>query len=336
MGKSFLTYVIQRIAQCLLVVIIGITITFLIPRFSPTDPVEAVVNRAMMMGQFSHPDAVEMMKDALTKLYGLDGTLGQQYVRFWRGLLSGDLGPSLSSFPKAVMSLIRGSLPWTGALLLTTAIIAWVTGNMLGALAGYYADKRWSHVLSIIAMSLHPIPYYIMAFVLLVLLAYVIPVFPLGGAVAIGLKPGFNWIYISSILRHAFLPALSLVLVGIGGWFVGMRALVTNIVSEDYVTYAEYAGVPNRTIMYQYVMKNALLPQITGLAMQLGLIFNGALITEYVFNYPGLGYLAYSAIFAGDYSLIMGVAVFSIIGVSLAVLLVDLAYPLFDPRVKHQ
>ncbi len=336
MGRTFLNYIVQRVVQCLLVIFIGITLTFLIPRFSPIDPVEMVVNKAVMMGQYSNPEAVELMREALIKLYGLDGSIGEQYVRFWRGLLSGDLGPSLSSFPKPVIDLIRTSLPWTGALLITTSILAWLIGNTLGNLAGYYADRRWSNVLGIIAMSLHPIPYYIMALVILVLFAYVFPIFPLGGAVDIGLAAGFNWAYISSVLRHAFLPAASLILVGMGGWFVGMRTLVTNIVSEDYVTYAKYAGVPDRTVMYQYVMKNALLPQITGLAMQLGLIFNGALITEYVFNYPGLGYLAYSAIFTGDYSLIMGVTVFSIVAVSLAVLLIDLAYPLFDPRIKHQ
>ncbi|NLY30737.1 MAG: ABC transporter permease [Firmicutes bacterium] len=336
MSSTFLRYIAQRVVQCILVIFIGITITFLVPRFSPTDPVEAAVNRAMMMGQYSHPDAVRMMKEALTKMYGLDGTLGQQYIRFWKGLLSGDLGPSLSSFPKPVMSLIRTSLPWTAGLLLVSAIISWTVGNLLGCLAGYFGNQRWSQVIGMIAMALHPIPYYIMAFVLLVALAYVIPVFPIGGAVDIGLKPSLGWIYISSLLRHAFLPALSLVLIGVGGWFIGMRTLVTNVVAEDYVTYAKYAGVSDRTIMYQYVMKNALLPQITGLAMQIGLIFNGALITEYVFSYPGLGYLAYNAIFTGDYSLIMGVAIFSIVGVSLAVLLIDLAYPLFDPRVKYQ
>ncbi|NMB47063.1 MAG: ABC transporter permease [Firmicutes bacterium] len=336
MSRSFLHYIAQRIVQCILVIFVGITITFVIPRLSPTDPVETAVNRAIMVGQFSHPEAVRQMKEALIKLYGLDGTLLQQYLRFWKGLFSGDLGPSLSSFPKPVMSLIRGSLPWTTGLLLVSAIISWVIGNTLGSLAGYYRDQRWAHILGICAMALHPIPYYIMAFVLVVLLAYILPIFPIGGAVDIGLKPSFDWNYVASLLRHAILPSLSLLLVGVGGWFVGMRALVTNVVAEDYVTYAKYAGVPDRTVMYQYVMKNALLPQVTGLAMQIGLIFNGALITEYVFSYPGLGYLAYNAIFTGDYSLIMGIAIFSIVGVSVAVLLIDLAYPLFDPRVRYQ
>ena len=336
MPRSFLSYIAQRAVQCVLVILIGITITFFIPRLSPTDPVETAVNQAVMVGQFSHPDAVREMKEALIRLYGLDGTLLQQYVRFWKGLLAGDLGPSLSSFPKPVMTLIRGSLPWTAGLLLTTAVISWTLGYLLGSLAGYYKNQRWASIVGIIAMALHPIPYYIMAFVLVVLLAYVVPIFPIGGAIDIGLKPAFSLVYLSSLLRHAILPSLSLLFVGVGGWFLGMRTLVTNVIAEDYVTYAKYAGVRDRVIMYQYVMRNALLPQITGLAMQLGLIFNGALITEYVFSYPGLGYLAYNAIFAGDYSLIMGVAVFSIVGVSIAVLLIDLAYPLFDPRVKYQ
>jgi peptide/nickel transport system permease protein len=138
------------------------------------------------------------------------------------------------------------------------------------------------------------------------------------------------------LLHHAFLPALSLVLIQIGTWFLGMRSLVSNIVAEDYVVYAETAGVQGRKILSRYVIRNALLPQVTGLAMQLGLIFNGAIITEYVFSYPGVGYLYYKAISMGDYSLTIGVALFSIVGVALMVLMIDLLYPLFDPRVRHQ
>jgi peptide/nickel transport system permease protein len=123
-------------------------------------------------------------------------------------------------------------------------------------------------------------------------------------------------------------------LVGIGGWFMGMRSLVSNIVTEDYVTYAELGGVDQRKILGAYVMRNALGPQVTGLALQLGAIFNGAIITEQVFGYPGVGTLLISAVYAGDYSLVLGVTTVSIIGVSVAVLLIDLGYPLIDPRVE--
>ena len=130
------------------------------------------------------------------------------------------------------------------------------------------------------------------------------------------------------------LPALSIILVGLGSWFLGMRALVSNIVTEDYVTYAELGGVDRGRILSSYVMRNALVPQVTGLAMSLGAIFNGTIIVEYVFSYPGLGRLLIGAVYSADYSLVLGVAAISIIAVSAAVFLIDVLYPLFDPRVQ--
>ena len=183
-------------------------------------------------------------------------------------------------------------------------------------------------------MGFHPIPYYIVAFVLLILFGYVWPVLPISGGSQMNLAQGFDFRFIVSVLQHAILPALSLVLVGIGGWFMGMRALVSNIVTEDYVTYAELGGVNRPRILLSYVMRNALAPQITGLAMSLGGIFNGAIITEQVFGYPGIGSLLVDAVHAGDYSLVLGVTSVSIVAVSAAVLVVDLLYPLLDPRVK--
>ena len=145
---------------------------------------------------------------------------------------------------------------------------------------------------------------------------------------------GFNTSFALSVLQHSILPVLSLVMVGLGGWFMGMRSLVSNIVTEDYVAYAELAGVERKRILGSYVMRNALMPQVTGLAMSLGAIFNGAIITEQVFGYPGVGTLLVSAVHVGDYSLVLGITTVSIVAVSFAVLLIDLAYPLLDPRVK--
>jgi len=336
MRHPFLKYFLQRVVQCLLVIFIGITITFIIPRLAPTDPVESAIARANMLGQYTHPETVDKIRKALTELYGLEGGIFEQYVNFWKRLLKGDLGPSYSSFPTPVMDLIRKSLPWTAGLLIISGLIAWVLGNILGGLAGYFIQRRWARIMGVFAMATRPIPYYIMAFIILILLAYLFPVFPISGSLDIGLKFSFRWKFISSLLKHAFLPALSLVIVGAGAWFLGMETLVSNILGEDYVAYAETAGVADGKILFRYVMRNALLPQVTGLALQLGLIFSGALITEYVFSYPGLGYLSYNAIILGDYGVIMGVTIFSIIGVALAVLIIDLIYPLFDPRVRHE
>jgi len=159
-------------------------------------------------------------------------------------------------------------------------------------------------------------------------------VLPISGGYRINTAWGWNADFILSVLSHAILPVTSLVLVGIGGWFMGMRSLVSNVVTEEYVTYAELAGVGRGKILGAYVMRNALVPQVTGLAMSLGSIFNGAIITEQVFGYPGIGTLLISAVHAGDYSLVVGIASVSIVAVSTAVLIIDLLYPLLDPRVK--
>src|SRR5215510_10101764 len=184
------------------------------------------------------------------------------------------------------------------------------------------------------AMGLHPIPYYIVAIVLLVVFGFLLPQLPISGGSAMNLQRAAGFDHALSIVQHSVLPAAGLILIGMGGWFLGMRSLVSNVVTEDYVTYAELGGVARGRILRSYVMRNALVPQVTGLAMSLGAIFNGAIITEQVFGYPGIGTLLISSVHAGDYSLVLGITTVSILAVSVAVLLIDFAYPLLDPRVK--
>lgn len=336
MRNFFLRYLIPRLGQYLMVVFLGVTLTFIIPRFSPNDPVERQVNQMMMSGGQVSPEAVEHLRAALTEMYGLSGSSWQQYLAFWGRLFRGDLGPSLSSFPTPVTELIANAMPWTLGLLLTSILISWIVGNLLGGLASYYPDSKLMTVIDVVSQGVRPIPYYIMALVLLVLFAYFIPILPFSGAYPPGTHVEFSLPFILTVIEHSILPALSLVLIGIGGWFIGMKSLTSNIISEDYVVYAENAGLRENKIIFSYVMRNALLPQITGLALQLGLIFNGALIMEVVFGYPGMGMLTLQAVMANDYTLIMGIAIFSIIGVATSVLVLDLIYPLFDPRVRHQ
>src|SRR5690606_14949166 len=197
-------------------------------------------------------------------------------------------------------------------------------------------DNVAIRVVDVLSQAVRPIPYYIMALVLLAVFAYYIPIFPFSGAYPPGTHVEWSWRFAMTVVRHSILPALSLIAIGVGGWFLGMKSLTSNIISEDYVVYAENAGLRENTILYQYVMRNALLPQITGLALQLGLIFSGALIMEVVFGYPGMGLLTLQAVMANDYSLIMGIALLSIVGVATSVLILDLINPLFDPRVRHQ
>jgi peptide/nickel transport system permease protein len=245
-----------------------------------------------------------------------------------------DFGPSLSAFPTPVATLIGRALPWTAGLLLVATTLTWVLGNLLGGLAGYFRDSRALRLTGLVIMGMHPIPYYIVALLVLIVFGYVWPVLPITGGAQMNMARGWNLSFVLSVLQHSILPVLSLVLVGLGGWFMGMRSLVSNIVSEDYVVYAELGGVARSRILRSYVMRNALVPQVTGLALSLGGIFNGAIITEQVFGYPGMGALLIDAVHAGDYSLVLGLTSVSIVTVSFAVLLIDMLYPLLDPRVK--
>jgi peptide/nickel transport system permease protein len=331
--RFYATYLAQRLGQFLLVVFIGINLTYLITHLTPIDPVEQSIAAATSFGNTS-PEAIGAMRQSLRELYGLTGAPHEQYLAYWRRIATADFGPSLSAFPTPVSTLIARALPWTIGLLATATLLTWVLGNLLGGLAGYYQNKTSLKVLAIIAMGLHPVPYYIVAFVLLVMFGYLWPLLPIAGGKAMNLGDEMSLTIVLSILKHSILPALSLLLVGLGGWFLGMRSLVSNVVSEDYVVYAELAGVDRRRILTSYVMRNALLPQVTGLALSLGAIFNGAIITEQVFGYPGVGSLLVSGVYAGDYGLVLGVATVSIIGVSTAVLIIDLLYPLLDPRVR--
>ena len=330
---SYLIFVLKRFGQFLLVVFLGVTITFFVTHLTPIDPVEESIGAITQMGQ-SDPNAIELMRQSLRELYGMEGTIWQQYLHFWLRLATGDLGPSLSAFPTPVSTIILRSLPWTIGLMTVATLITFVLGNAIGALAGYYRKDMVLKAVSLVFIALLPIPYYILAFVLLIVFGYLWPVLPISGGAQMNLARGFSAAYLLSLAQHAVLPVASLVLVGLGGWFMGMRSLVSNIVNEDYVTYAELGGVAPRTILTSYVMRNALVPQVTGLAMSLGAIFTGAIITEQVFGYPGIGTLLVSAVHAGDYSLVLGIASVSIVSVASAVLLIDLLYPLLDPRVK--
>ncbi|HEV7326847.1 MAG TPA: ABC transporter permease [Bosea sp. (in: a-proteobacteria)] len=331
--NAYIAYLAKRLVQFVVVVFIGVNLAFVITHASPIDPVEQSISAVTSFGSTS-PDAIAAMRASLQELYGLKGTPTEQYVTFWSRVLRGDFGPSLSAFPTPVSALIARALPWTAGLLIVSTVITWVLGNLLGGLAGYYQRNRTLKLMGVVAMGVHPIPYYIVALLLLVVFGFLWPVLPITGGSAMNLQQGWNWPFVSSVLLHSILPALSLILIGLGSWFLGMRSLVSNVVTEDYVVYAEIAGLDSRRVLGSYVMRNALAPQVTGLAMSLGGIFNGAVITEKVFGYPGVGTLLVDAVYAGDYGLVLGVTTVSIITVSIGVLVIDLLYPLIDPRVE--
>lgn len=329
------SYLIPRFIQYLLVIFFGITAVFLIPRLLPNDPVMRTLAEMRGRGSFLEPGAMDKIIADMTQMYGLEGSWLDQYGAFWARLAQGDLGVSFFQFPTPVFRLIATALPWTFGLLLTTTILAWVIGNVLGAFAGYFSNNRWLQGVDAIAMVVRPMPYYIFAFALLLIFAYAVRWFPVSGGAGFGRQPAFTLAYIQDVLWHSFLPALSIVILGMATWFQTMKLVVQSVVGESYVQYARLGGVTENKIVTRYVFRNALLPQITGLALSLGLIFSGALITEIVFSYPGLGSLLYNAIINGDYNLIMGITIFSIFAITTVVLIVDLLYPLFDPRIRY-
>ncbi len=328
-------YLVPRLIQYMLVVFVGITAVFFIPRALPADPVQRTISQLQARGSTVDPATIEDTIADLTELYGLEGSTWDQYWDFWRRLFQGDFGVSFFQFPTPVSQMIRSALPWTLGLLVTTTAIAWILGILLGGLAGYFNRSRWSRILDAGAMIIRPFPYYIFAFILLLLFGYVLQWFPIAGGTDIGRQPSFSWAYISDIVSHAFLPAFSLVLLGTASWFQTMKLIVQNVNSADYVQYAKMGGIKEHRIVSRYVIRNGILPQITALALVLGQIFGGALIVEIVFSYPGIGSLLYNAILTGDYNLIMGITVFSIMAISTAILIIDLIYPLFDPRIRY-
>lgn len=331
----FRRYLIPRLIQYILVIFFGITAVFIIPRLLPNDPVLRTIAELRSRGASLEPGAMDQIIGDMTRMYGLEGTWLDQYGAFWWRLAHGDLGVSFFQFPTPVLSLIATALPWTFGLLFTTTVMAWVIGNVLGAFAGYYSSSRWSQGVDAVAMVVRPLPYYIFAFALLLIFAYAVRWFPVSGGASFGRQPAFTLPYIQDVLWHSFLPALSIMILGMAVWFQTMKLVVQSVVGESFVQYARLGGVTERKIVTRYVFRNALLPQITGLALSLGLIFSGALITEIVFSYPGLGTLLYRAIVNGDYNLIMGITIFSIFTITTLVLIVDLLYPLFDPRIRY-
>ncbi|MCY3866835.1 MAG: ABC transporter permease [Chloroflexi bacterium] len=325
------TYILPRILQWALVIFVGISATFLIPRLSPRNPVDEMIGRMTAFASID-PHAVVSMRESATALFGLDGTLLEQYVRFWGRLLEGDLGVSFGNFPRKVSDIIAAGLPWSVGLLTTTIIISWTIGVFLGALAGYFHNRRWSQFLERFVVVVYPVPYLITALVLFIIFGAWLQIFPImGGSRG---EPALTWKYISTVLYFGFLPALSIVIGAIAFRFIMAKALTTTEIANDYVQYAELAAVPKRKIILFYVARNTMLPQVTDLALAFGAIFEGALITEILFAYPGLGFVLYNAIYNADYNIIMGIALLSIVGVATAMLIIDLLYPVLDPRVR--
>jgi peptide/nickel transport system permease protein len=257
-------------------------------------------------------------------------------VAYIRQLAQGDLGYSIAVFPTTVGELIRQALPWSLGLLILTTVVSWIIGSVLGGIVGWTGGRsKGLQALVPIALVLYTIPYYILAIILVFLLAFLVPVFPISGAFSPGAHPELSPAFAVDVVRHAALPALSIVLVSLGWWFLSMRSLIVSVKGEDFITWAEAKGLPTGRVFWAYAFRNALLPQVTGLALSLGQIVGGALVMETIFGYPGLGYLIFSSIKTLDYPVIQGTILLIVVSVGIVNLVIDLVYPLIDPRIRY-
>ena len=284
---------------------------------------------------------IKQMIAIYNQKFGLDKPLWQQYLNYWSDLSRFDLGTSISFYPGSVRDEILRAAPWTIGLLAVSTILAFVIGSILGALLAWPNTSRLFNVFVPLLMTLSSIPYYLLGLLLIYLLALVWPILPTSGAYTSGARLTLSWPIAADIVRHAILPAGSIILAGIGFWGLGMRAMMVTIMGEDYMTMALTKGLRARTIflrhgavILRHALRNALLPQVTGLAISLAGIMSGAILVETVFAYPGIGFLLFRAISGNDYFVIQGVVLFVILSVGLALLLLDFTYPLLDPRIQ--
>jgi peptide/nickel transport system permease protein len=330
---AYLRYLAGRLALWAITIFVSITVVFFVPRLVPGNPLAAIFVKLTAVGGRV---GAEQLVEQYRRIFGLDRPLWEQYVSFLRELLRGNLGYSVGSFPSEVTDLLRVALPWTIGLLTVTTILSWILGSLAGAVVGWGGRRaRFLRPLVPIALVLYTTPYYILALILVFLFAFNWRIFPLSGAYSIGLQPGFTLEFALDVLHHAMLPALSIVLVSLGWWFLSMRSLIAGLRGEDYILLAEAKGLPDQRILWRYAFRNALLPQVTGLALSLGTVVGGALITEVIFAYPGVGWLIYNAIKGLDFPVIQGSVLLLIVAVASANLVIDLAYPLIDPRIRQ-
>jgi peptide/nickel transport system permease protein len=305
---------------------VAVTVDWLIPRFMPGDPVQTMLARASL-----RPEASEAMQAYYTSVFGLDVPIWQQYLNFWNALLHGDLGVSIWLFPQPVTSVILRAIPYTIALLIPAILLSWWAGNKFGA---YAARRRWLDNTALpVGYVLTATPYMWLGILLAWALGSVAGLFPIAGGYSFDVEPSLTLAFLADLAWHWFLPFASLFLVGFGGWAIGMRNMIIYELEADYSHYLEALGAPRRLVR-RYAFRNALLPQLTGLALALGVLVAGALVTEIVFSYPGLGYLILQAINNQDFFLIQGAFLFIIIGVLLANFLIDVVYVLVDPRTR--
>ena len=328
--NAYRKFFIKKSLWYLITLIIAVGLNFIMPRLITGNP---VANIASQMTQgMTDSDSIKRVYETFAKEFGIDKPLWEQFFIYVGNLFHGDLGTSFGFYPTKVSTILASAVPWTLALQLPAIVVGWIVGNALGAIAAYKKGV-FDKVLFPTFLFINSIPFFILAIIMLYIFGLTLNWFPTSGGYNYQMTPNLSLSFIGSVLGHHFLPFISIVLVTIGGQAIGMREMSLYELNTDYVLYSKLLGIKDRTIA-RYVFKNAMLPQITGLALSIGTMVGGSLITEIVFSYPGIGTWLFSAIRQLDYPLISGATLLIAISVLLANFTIEIIYGLVDPRIK--
>ena len=330
MTKGMKKYFKKKIFWFIITFIAAVILNFILPRLMPGDPVNSIVGKNISPG--ATQEQVQEQMAYYQHQFGLDKNIFGQFWDFVKNAFNGTFGVSYSQYPRLVSDIIGSSIWWTVALQLPAIIVGWLLGNLLGALEAYKRSV-YDKVLMPVTLFFSAIPAFGAAVILLVLFAVTLGWAPVNGAFDPGMIPSFSWKFISSVIAHYQLPFWSIVLISIGGQAVGMRSMSIYELNADYVKYARFLGIKDKKIV-RYVFRNAMLPQVTGLAMSIGSMVGGALVAETIFSYPGLGMSMYAAINSSDYPVISACTLIITVMVLIASFLLDIIYAFIDPRVK--
>ena len=330
-----LGYLIKRILVFFVVMWAATTLIFFLPKLAPgRDPIQERMSMLAATGGVATAEIGEMVK-AYQANFGLDQPLYVQYFRYLGNMATLDFNYSLAQYPAKVIDLIAISLPWTVGLLAMTTLISFSVGSLLGGLLAWPRAPRWLKYLLPPLVTFSAVPYYLLGIIFMFVFAFNLKLFPLGGGSSYGVMPTVTLEYALDIAHHAILPAMSIVTAAVGFWTLAMRGMMVTTMGEDYMILAEAKGLPAVRVFFWYAMRNALLPQTTSLALSLGTLVSGALLVEIIFRFPGMGTLLYRSVSTFDYFAIYGVVFIIIVGICVATLVLDLLYPVLDPRIRY-
>lgn len=327
-------YVIKRIAIFFVILWAAATFNFFLPRLTGINPVEQRMTQMASQGGAEAGDISQMIKFYEEK-FGLNEPLLEQYGKAMWNTAQLDFGFSIMFFPSEVTDVIIQALPWTMGLLVMAILITFFVGIFIGAIVAWPGAPRTVKALLPPLMGLSAIPHYLIGIVLIFGFAFTLEIFPLSGGYSLGLEPSFDLGFIANAAKHSVLPAAALVLTGLGLQALSMRGMMITTLGEDYMLEGEAKGLTRWRLFVWYGIRNAMLPQVTHLALSLGHVVSGAILVEVVFGYPGVGGILLQAIQTFDYTLIFGIVFMVILSIALATLLLDLLYPRLDPRIKY-